>query len=202
MKGLHIPAQIPITGKTSPPGANEVKDIPFYCHKESDFYTFNTIFRYEVPETSVSKSRIPDNKPNSDHYQPSPSYFEARTRAAPEDKEESKDSPKVKGNKPSENRQYSSYGERQSNKGKKGSSEDEADAEEDEADRSVSPSEFFFNSNRRSSEEDGSGEREGKPSEYSFSSSKQDPAKNYNYHTTDPPVSYYYEHNSVNQSKN
>jgi hypothetical protein len=157
-----------------------------------------------VPEASVSKSRIPENKPNSDHYQPSPSYFEARTRAAPEDKEESRDEfkdSKVKGNKPSENRHYSSYGERESNKGKKGSSE-EAEAEGDEADRSVSPSEYFFNSNRRSSEEDGSGEREGKPSEYSFTSSKKDPAKNYNYHTTDPPVNYYYEHNSVNKPKN
>jgi hypothetical protein len=153
-----------------------------------------------VPEASIAKSRIPENKPDSDHYQPSPSYFEARKQAVSQGKneEESKDSKVISGKKPSENRQYSSYGERESNKGKKGSSE-ESDGEEEEADRSVSPSEYFFNSNRRSSEEDGSGEHEGKPTQYSFTSSKKDPTKNYSYQTTDTPVEFYYETNSVMQ---
>jgi hypothetical protein len=148
--------------------------------------------RYEIPEESISKTRIPEDKPDGDHYQPSPSYYEQLKRKP----DEPRGGEKYK-SKPTEHR-YSRYGEKESSKGKKGSSEEQ---EEDEADdRSGSPSEYNYNTKRgSSSEEDGgsSGDYDGKPTEYSFSSSKKEPTKTYSYFTTDPPVDYYYETSKV-----
>jgi len=135
-----------------------------------------------VPEYSIEKSRIPEDKPGGDHYQPSPSYFQT-LKKAPDGSDE-----KFTG-KPSEHR-YSRYGEKESSKGKKGSSEEDSGSSEDE--RSGSPSEYSYDK-QRGSEEDGSAEQEGKPTEYNFSSSKKEPTKTYSYYTTDPPVNYYYE---------
>ncbi|CAB3373918.1 Hypothetical predicted protein [Cloeon dipterum] len=179
------------------------ESIGKYVYDGPDFSSSNTNYRYEVPDSSYDKSRIPKNHPSSDHYQPSPSYLKAMKQSPDDDnKKTAKPTEGVEYvGKPTEHR-YSSYGEKESSQGKKGSSEEEGSSEDGYKGH---PSEQSYDSRKGSSEEgsgeEGSDEYSGKPTEYHFKSSKKEPTKTYSSYTTDPPVNYYYETKEASPSQ-
>ncbi|XP_059470999.1 nuclear speckle splicing regulatory protein 1-like isoform X2 [Neocloeon triangulifer] len=175
-----------------------------FAYDGPDFSSSNTNYRYEVPESSYEKARIPVNHPKSDYYQPSPSYLKALRQVPDGDKKAKKEEGEEK--QPSEHR-YSSYGEKESSKGKKASSEEEGS---DEDGYSGHPSEQHNSKKEVASEEgdddeeeeaEGSDEYAGKPTEYHFKSFKKQPSKSHSYHTTDPPVDLYYETKEASPSQ-